>query len=208
MLIYYGKKRARINKFNDSQQPCKSCKSFDFIVKVYERYFHIFFLPIIPIGAKTAEIRCNNCGEPLRIESIEEYYINKSRAPIYLYSGLILFAVLIAWLVYDIKQTEKQNKTFVENPKVGDVYSIKKIERDTAMFFFFKINKIKGDTIFLYQNNFEYNQEVTSMNSEDFFIKDMEMGLEKKVLEKMLEKDEIISVKRLYDSTSGFYRVK
>ena len=99
MFLIYGRKRTRIKRYTDNKSPCKECKSFDLSIKVYQEYFHLFFIPFFPTGIKTAAMHCNSCGQPFRMDSLEKEYVNNTRNPIYLYSGLMVVAALILLLV-------------------------------------------------------------------------------------------------------------
>lgn len=208
MLILHGRRTARIKKHTDNQQSCKSCGVFDLDVRVYRDYYHIFFIPLFPVGDKTVKIRCNNCGEPIRLETLQNHYENISRTPIYLYALPILFAGLIAILINANINTQKKKSVFVENPKVGDVYTIRKDDSNSTSYFFLKLIEVRGDTIVAYHNNLEYYGFVTELNGDDFFVKGEELVFTKSELKQMLEKMEINSVVRNYGDEEGFNRIK
>ena len=95
MFFIHGKKTARIKRDTYHQYACKNCKDFDLDIRVYREYFHVFFIPFFPIGYKEVKIRCNNCGEPKWIESVQKHYEKTSRTPFYLYGAAILLILLI-----------------------------------------------------------------------------------------------------------------
>lgn len=136
MFILYGTRTARIKNYKDNQQACKNCKMFDFDVKVYQNYYHFFFIPICPVGDKTADVHCTNCGQRLWISSIQKEYELKSKAPFYLYSGIILFVGLILGAIYLNLNNQKQKAILVQNPKIGDVYTMRKDINDSTKYFF------------------------------------------------------------------------
>ena len=141
MFVLFGRQRVRIKKYTENRHYCRSCNSFDLNVKVYKEYFHIFFIPFFPIGNKTTKIYCNNCGEPFRIETIQKQYESITRTPIYLYTGTILIASLILLTVNANIRTQKEKAKFVENPKIGDVYRIRKDENNSTSYYFLRINQ-------------------------------------------------------------------
>lgn len=208
MFVIYGKRKTRIKTYTDNRNYCKSCKSFDLNVKVYKEYFHIFFIPFFPTGDKTVKIYCNSCGEPYRIESVQKEYEKSTKSPIYLYSGLILIAGLILLLVNTNIRNQKEKAKFIENPKVGDVYLIRKDENNSTAYYFLRIKQIDGDTVRAYHNNLIYNGFITKLNDDDFFDVGEELIFTKKELKKMLDKDEINSVERNYGGDEGFNRLK
>jgi len=208
MFVIYGRRITRIKKYTDNQNYCKSCNSFDLNVKVYKEYFHIFFIPLFPIGDKTVNINCNSCGEPYRVDAIEKDYERTTKTPIYLYSGLILIGSLILLIVNENIRTQNEKAKFVENPKVGDVYRIMKDENNSTSYYFLRVKQINGDTILAYHSNLVYNGFITKLNDDDFFVKEEELVFTKKELTEMLDKAEINSVERDYGSDEGFNRIK
>src|SRR5207249_10268176 len=61
MFIKYGTGNAKIKTYTDQLQPCKSCRAFDRTIKVYQSYYHFWYIPFVAKPGKTALIRCNNC---------------------------------------------------------------------------------------------------------------------------------------------------
>ncbi len=208
MFVIYGRRTARIKKYTDNQQACQSCKTFDLDIKVYRDYYHLFFIPVFPVGDKTVKIRCNNCGEPIRLETIQKHYESISKTPFYLFTFPILFACLIIILVNANLNTQKEKALFVDNPKVGDVYRIRKDENNKTTYYFLRLVRISGDTIVAYHNNLEYSGFISKLNDDDFFVKDEELYFLKPELKQMLDKMEINSVDRVYGDYEGFNRTK
>lgn len=208
MFIIHGTKTARIKRFTDNQQICKSCGLFDQNVKVYREYFHVMFIPIFPKNFKTVKIRCNNCGEPLRLDSLENHYTSLTKTPFYLYSGIILFFCLVFFSIFFALKFEREKDTFVATPRSGDVYTVRKDENNKAVYYFLRLNILRGDTLFLYHNNLEYSEYVTKLNDEDFFVKDEEITITKNDLKELLREGSIYSIDRDYDNSNGFNRIK
>jgi len=208
MFVIYGRRTAKIKKYTDNRQACQSCKTFDFDVKVYRDYYHLFFIPVIPVGDKTVKIRCNNCGEPIKFETIQKHYESISKTPFYLFTFPILFAGLILILVNANLSSQKEKALFVDNPKAGDVYRIRKDENNSTTYYFLRLANVKGDTVIAYHNNLEYHSFVTKLNADDFFVKDDELYFLKSELKQMLDKMEINSVDRDYGDYEGFNRIK
>lgn len=204
MFIIYGRKQATIKKYTHSQDSCKSCKSFDLSIKAYKQYFHIYYIPFFPYGAKTIEIRCKSCGEPNRDVSLQNHYEQNTKTPFYLFSGLILIAALIGVLMIRVEYKQKEKVKFVAAPQVGDVYTI---HQDTV-YYFLRLSHIKGDTVFAYPSYLAYNGYVPKMQNDDYFSKDDELFYTKQELKEMLEKAEIHKVHRDYSDDEGFNRMK
>jgi hypothetical protein len=208
MLIIYGRRTARIKKYRDNGHACNSCGVFDLEVKVYRDYYHIFFVPLLPIGNKSVKIKCNSCGQPMRLDAIQKQYESINKTPFYLYTIPILLGALIVILVAGNLKTQKEKAAFVANPKIGDVYRIRKDENNSTTYFFLRLASIKGDTVVAYHNNLEYHGFVTTLNDDDFFVKDEELYFTKHQLKEMLDRMEINSVERGYRDSEGFNRMK
>ncbi len=208
MFLIYGRRKLRVKKYIDNSQACTSCKAFDLNVKVYREYFHVFFIPFFPTGIKASSIQCNNCGNTIRIDSLQKRYEDSSKKPVYLYSGLILIAAAIFLLINANLNTQKEKRKFITNPKAGDVYRIRDKKDKSAEYYFLRVSKISGDSIFTYHSNLVYSGFVHKLSDDDFFVKDEELVFTKPELKKMLDSDEIQSVERGYDDAEGFNRIK
>jgi hypothetical protein len=79
MLYFFGRRVARIAKFTETEFICYPCKNFEREVSVYMPYFHLFFIPVFPIGRKQFGVRCKNCGDDTRSENILRKYEKRAR---------------------------------------------------------------------------------------------------------------------------------
>jgi len=120
----------------------------------------------------------------------------------------VLLAGLIIVLIIGNLDTQKEKAAFVANPKIGDVYLIRKDENGSTNYFFLRLANIRGDTVIAYHNNLEYHSFVTKLNDDDFFVKDEQLFFTKRELKQMLDKMEINSVERNYGNDEGFNRIR
>lgn len=208
MFLIYGRKTARIKRFTDHQESCKSCKSFDLDVKVYRDYYHLFFIPVFPVGDKSSSIRCNKCTEPFRVEATQKQYARTARTPFYLYALIIIIISIILGVAVMNIVTQKNKEKFVANPKVGDVYIVKKLESTLETYYFLRLSRINGDSVFAYHNNLQYLFFTDKLDKEDYFVKEDEWAYSKKDLKTMLDSTEIKSVERTYGDDEGFNRIQ
>lgn len=95
MFTPQGTRTAKIKTYKDHEHCCDSCKDFDMTVKVYQPYFHFFFLPVAPTGTKSVKAHCSKCTQPYRNDHMNRVYEVKTRPPVYLYTLTILIALLI-----------------------------------------------------------------------------------------------------------------
>jgi hypothetical protein len=150
---------------------------------------------------------CATCGQPVRIDSLSRQYEKQTRAPFYLYSGTILVGLLIAAGFILSAFSEHQRTGYIDHPKVGDVYFVKKDLPASTAWYFLRIAEIKGDTAFVYHSSLQYNIAVYNFNNDDYFVSGEELGYPTTILKTMYQKGIISSVFRDYDGT-GFNRIK
>jgi hypothetical protein len=204
----HGRRAARIKKYTEIQDHCKNCKSFDLDIKVYRDYYHFIMIPIIPVGDKTAKIYCNHCGEGLRTETIRRRYEEITRTPFWLYSGLILVALLITSIVITNLFEQRQKLAYIDHPQVGDVYKMQQDHYNIKTYYFLRVSKINGDSVFLFQNNLEYLGYPSGFDDSDFFRKDDQAVFTRRDLKLMLDTGAINSVERVYNTQDGFQRIR
>src|ERR1700694_5959139 len=144
MLFIFGRRTARIGNYVDNDHICYPCKGFEREIRVYRAYFHFCYIPVFPIGAKQFEIRCRNCGDETRLESVLKKYEKSAKTPLYLYSALILFVGLACFWFYWNSNTHKQKVEFVGSPAVGDVYTISDEKNNVTNYYFLRLAGIRG----------------------------------------------------------------
>lgn len=208
LFLVQGKKLAKIKEFTNNSQACTSCKSFDLRIKIFRKYQHVYMIPVYPVGDNVVEIRCKQCDEPILQESLKKEYVNKARAPFYLYSLFILFGLIIAWAIYADQRDKSNTALFVANPRAGDVYIIKREQSGVTLYSFLKAASVTSDSVQVYQNHLEYTGKVASFNNDDYFESANMLGITKEGLKQLLAKGLIEEVKRDYDEADGFNRLK
>lgn len=208
MFIFYGRKIARIKTYTDHQNACPHCKAFDLDIEVYREYFHLYWIPAFPAGVERSIIECNACGNRVTSNPISQEYEQKARAPIYFYIWPILFAILIGFMIYSSIETQNEKAGLVADPKVGDIYTIRKKEDKKTTYYFLRLISVEGDTVRAYHNNFVYSGEVNRFQDGDFFDESEELMLLKPQLKNMMDDGEINSVNRGYGDADSFNRMK
>jgi hypothetical protein len=209
MTLIYGKRVAKIKEFTDHSHNCTSCKAFDLRVKVFREYYHAFFIPFVAFGDKTADIRCNQCTEPIRTEALKKEFEKNTKTPFYMYSLAILVAGVIAFFIILSLVTTLQTKSYIANPQAGDVYLVHEKE-GLEGYSYLRVAAVKGDTIMVYRNHVRYvslDGAPDKFSDEDYFVEDHFILFTKATLKQMLSEDEITVAKRYYDNETGFNRV-
>jgi hypothetical protein len=208
MIFIFGKRYTKIGKYIDNEHICYPCKAYDKEILVHRSYFHFCLIPVFPMGPRQFEIRCRNCGDETKSESIVNKYKSKSKTPIYFYSAWLLFAsVTLIWFIWN-KNDQKHKMEAVTSPLIGDVFNIKQIKNEETSYYFLRIIGTNGDSIFAIHNDLYYSDFVNHLDKDDYFVKDDTVIYKRKRLKEMLENDEIFSVSRNYSDEDGFNRIK
>jgi hypothetical protein len=208
MLRLVGARFARIKKFTDTQDYCPNCHLQGLDIKIYRKYFHVFYLPCFPYGKKLARVTCKHCGQDVEIDSLINRYENKLRTPVYLYTLPILFLLLIIFSVIEGRIRHKELEQLVANPNIGDVYHIEREQNNGAQYFFLRLDKFEGDSLVFYHSNYQYHELVYEFGADDYFEKTGEWKITREKLRQWLEKGEITQVDRGYDRSNGFNKIE
>lgn len=203
IFILHGSKTFRIKKYIDNRIKCEECGSYTHIFKVYQDYYHIFFIPFVPHAAKRITSQCSKCGSALNGQK-KEFYLSQTRTPMYMYSGIILIISIIAAMILLNLHTQKLKKEYIANPMIGDVYLMKD-EEEMKGYYFVKVKDIIEDSIFLIPNAFVYSRFTSKFESkEDYFNSYYLISTSRDDLKGLLEESRIISVERDYNKDTGF----
>jgi hypothetical protein len=101
-MIIFGLRASNIGSLKTESSQCEYCgnKGTQNITE-FGRYFHFFWIPIFPLGRKTF-VECLHCKRTIKKKAFDSelkklYTENKStiRRPLWHWSGLILFGLLI-----------------------------------------------------------------------------------------------------------------
>lgn len=135
---------------------CSDCHAVNSLLVIpVHKYVHFFFIPSFCCG-KEYILKCDACG--LHHEggvTIEKNISKDIKAPIWMFTGLILGILLFSYVIWDVKtgpeRDKKQALEYIETPQVGDIYEIKIAEKEFTLY---KVDKIAGDSIYFLANEF------------------------------------------------------
>ena len=208
-FVIHGQRTARIKRFTDHQQSCSSCKTFALTVSVYRDYYHLIFIPILPVGDKTVTMRCSNCGEPLRSDSLQKQHIATTRTPFYLYALLWLLGFTVIGALVAVEYADRKKIEYINHPKVGDVYLVGTDSTElVGGYYYLRVSAINKDTVFVYHSNYKYLFEPSDFGPKDYFVREIETSMLQQQLKAMLERGQILEVNRNYSDGDGFNRVR
>jgi hypothetical protein len=208
MFIIKGKRKIRVKTCTDHTHACPHCNNFDLSIGVYAEYHHGFFIPFFPTGVKTIKILCNACGEPFRSDSLQKEYASVTKAPFYLYSGIVLGVCFIAAIIIVTNNADKEKVQMVAHPQVGDVYLLKNGSGEAASYYFIRVARMNGDSIIAYHSNLQYNQSRVQFSQDEHFVADDEMVLTRPQLKEMLQNGMVDAGSRGYGDGEGFNRIR
>lgn len=173
MILLSGKRKTRIKQFIDNKKSCKNCGDFDFEVKIYRIYWHLFFLPIKPSGKKTTEIKCRSCGYLIHSDILQRHYEKGSYKKMYFYTIPILLVSLIAALLFsnENKNPQNTNTTFMDNPKIADVFTNREKDDVLPVYHFLGTAGIKGYVASAVHNDLKHYDLTTVLNDHDLLLK-------------------------------------
>ena len=201
-MIIYGTKAKEISK-EILTDKCENCGSQNSIyLHVFQKYAHIFWIPFFPIG-KTAVSQCEHCKQVLKLkqmpDNIEMSYENlkgQSKAPVWMYSGIALVAILITIGVIADKQNDAKNAKLILAPKKGDIFEIKTKDNQYTLL---KVEDLKGDTIYVRFNNYETDKRTgfskLKSKGDSSYSEEIE-AVNKSDLKSMFDKGDILDIDR------------
>ncbi|MFP5438526.1 MAG: hypothetical protein ACLGH8_12110 [Bacteroidia bacterium] len=177
---------------------CPYCKTYgDIRLYVAQPYVRIFFLPAAP-GKKEISATCLTCDErfspALFTENLKQRYESvKKRAPWWMYSGISICVALLVACIFIIVIMKQQEAKGIQNPQVGDVYTMKVKDKDYSLI---KVTKVTGDSVYLVQNQFVMeNNNVYGALSEKPYFTDVHT-IHKKQLKLWYDDDTIVDVNK------------
>lgn len=129
---------------------CRYCDSENAItVLPYYKYFHIFWLPVIPIGKKY-EIKCQACDREfdryqVDIESVK----NEMRFPLWTFAGSAIILVFGAYMLITDVTDNRAKKAFLKDtlktPEKGVLLVMEKDDRYSLL----RISGYTADSVFV-----------------------------------------------------------
>ena len=157
-MIFYGSKASKIKEGTLSNTKCPDCEDGRSMrYTIFGKYAYLYWIPMFPIGKENI-LECNSCKRTYKLKELpnqvkEKFKLEKADAkyPLWYFSGLAVLAVIIAFLVYSGKQNAENEKRYIEDPAVGDVYALETPQK--GYYSTMKINKITTDSIFVIYND-------------------------------------------------------
>ncbi len=207
MLFIKGVRNARIKTYQVHKE-CKNCRAFDLSVGIFHDYYHVFYVPVVPVGAKSSIILCNRCGIQMGSADISDEYEAMAKIPFYLYTALLLLGVLVIAGIYESLSGQHDRQMYIADPRMGDVYLREQKVNGIDEYSFLRVEQVAGDSVTACYNHLTYLSSPSGFSPEDYFDTKMEAILSKAHLKQLFEKDTIETIYRDYATATGFNRMK
>lgn len=202
MIIYgTGSKDLGTRKLQGAK--CPNCEANEIHVQAVSKYFDVFWIPILPYSKKYFSI-CGHCKQVLKKKEMPQQIKDKLevekhhfKTPIYLFTGIVLIAFLIAYLFYDASKDREQLTVHVKNLEPKDVIVFDVLSKEYS---FAEVVQHSNDTIYMYYGNYTVDKapsqhEVDEKRKElaDFFSEDVFYFTQKQI-DSLHEKGEIKTI--------------
>ena len=128
---------------------------------------------------KTGVAGCSKCkkakyANDLEGEAKEEYkYINElTSIPVWHFAGTVLLLTIATWFYFHLKDDQRKILGYLENPKIGDVYTFMNDAREYSTF---KITEVDKDSLTINYNLYSTSDfiEVYKMSHEDNYSEEV-----------------------------------
>ncbi len=165
-MIIYGT-RSKAVKTEYIAEPCPNCRTLNSMqMHIFQKWAHIFRIPFFSIG-KTGISQCTHCQQVLALKNmtpeLKLSYDNlksDTKIPIWTFSGIGVIIVIAIAVNISERQTAKKVSQMISSLKKDDIIHIKL--KDKA-FTLAKVNRVKGDSVFLFANTYQ-TDKATSIN--------------------------------------------
>jgi hypothetical protein len=201
-MIIFGWKAKEVAK-DLLPDPCPHCGAQHQVrMHIVQKYAHIFWIPMFPLS-KTGASQCGHCkqllktGEmPISLRAAYQASMAKAKTPLWTFTGLMIFAALIALGAFTGHENSKKNAEWISTPQAGDIYEVK---IDRSHYTLYKVLRVEGDLVFCGQNRYETNKivgliDLKSKGNEAYLA--VPISFRKGVLQQMLTDEKILNVDR------------
>ncbi|MCW3085199.1 MAG: zinc-ribbon protein [Bacteroidetes bacterium] len=198
MIIYgWREKQTATQEITD---PCNNCgKPFSMSLHVFHRYFHVFWIPLFPIG-KTVKSHCSACGitnEKRDLpEAVRLSYKNmprKNRIPVWMFAGPIIIAGCVSVGFIKDEFNKKEYANMIQQPLKGDIY---KVKTDDGNYTLYKVQSTSADTVNILLNEYQSDNAKDIDQLKSMGYNDTALAVLRSDLQDMLQKGDIIGVDR------------
>lgn len=150
-MIIYGLRNGGAKVMPEGGYPCTHCGQLSSVHFIYsQRYFHVFWIPVFPVG-KAGASQCMHCKQVLTekempVATKNDYHAAKSKTKtsVRYFTGLIAFGLFALLLSYKVSRLRAAEKTYIQTPRIGDVYEIKQRNNQYTLY---RVAFVDGDKV-------------------------------------------------------------
>ncbi len=173
-MIVYGTNSKDLGTRKIQGAKCSNCETNEVYVNAISKYAHIFWIPIFPYSKKYFSV-CKNCEQVLEKKEMPQQLKDKLeiekhhfKTPFYLFSGLIIIALLIGYGVYASNQHDKEMAEHVTHIEADDIMVFRNGSKEYS---FAKVIEVRNDTIFIKQGQYSYEGGYSAPTKSEFSSK-------------------------------------
>ncbi|RYY56571.1 MAG: hypothetical protein EOO09_05935 [Chitinophagaceae bacterium] len=155
-MIIFGHRASKLAS-ETITDPCPHCGKQALELQVWQRYAHIFWIPAFPMK-KIGITQCQHCLQAVENKhfsaQVSETYntVKKQyKAPVWMYSFLMVVVVLIGIGIYIGKENDKKNAAYALAPQKGDVYEIRTGSGEYSLM---RVTNVKTDSVIVQLHQF------------------------------------------------------
>lgn len=187
---------------------CSTCGNDTFTLHFVQRWFHLFWIPMFPIG-KAGIIRCPACNNEFDEPALSEeeratIQAEKKnvRTPRYAFAGLYVIAIVAVLATYVSWMGDRHTAAYLAEPMRHDLYIIKGELDPEYPHMIFRLETIEEDSLGLTAANMGYIRESDAVNAaqkpgdKEFEFSTEEIRIARVSLETLFEKGTIEKVLR------------
>ncbi len=205
-MIIYGTSSKDLGTRKLQGVKCPNCEATEIHAQAVSRYADVFWIPIFPYSKKFFTV-CGNCNQVLEKKQMSqqmkdklEMEKNHFKTPFYLFSGLIIIALLIGIGIYMSKSNDAAMAENVKHIEANDVIVFKEKSKEYS---FAKVTEVRNDTIvikygqYVYEGGYsapsesEFNSKKATVT--DFYAEDLSYFLQSEI-DSLYGKGELVKI--------------
>lgn len=143
---------------------CAACGQGEQYLHVFQRYIHVFWIPLVPAN-KVLVLECKHCKkatEQKEISPTQMVAVNQAKQeaklPIWMFSGSVLVAGLIAFLVMQGNRETEATKQYIQSPLAGDM-AVVKVEEEYQVL---KVQSVGPESLQILPGNYAYKKATSA----------------------------------------------
>lgn len=190
-MIIFGT-RSKISGGEEVRQAvCSSCGNAGINMHSAHSYFHVYWIPVFPYKRETIS-ECQHCKEarvgkeiPPEYHSVAGTSAGKPKPPLYMFSGLMIFAIIMGVGYHSNRQETQLTTQFLASPQINDLYIVKAQDvfgqkPEKGVYTVLQVKSINGEAVqfvpsrFLYSNVSGAENDISdgSTRSNEYFAPD------------------------------------